>query len=328
MQPIRRGYEMNFESDMEHDARLLDTAEIRRILLDRISAILGDLSEYHLPDLKLRLTKRTSPTSPTPYQYEPSLAVVISGRKQVVLGSSAHVHDESLFLLTAVNLPTITHVPQASPEAPYVAMLWSLDLVAAKQLISEMDMDENLSVSGTAMSVGPAGRPLLDIFRRLLELHDDAGDTRILCDLFQREMLYRVFVSPAGARLRQIVRLGTQSNRVVRAVNWLRQNFRAPLHVGELAQISGMGVSTLHHHFRLLTSMSPLQFQKHLRLHEARRILLTEESDAGNAAIQVGYESVTQFNREYRRLFGEPPIRNVRALRSSALQAAAPIGVI
>lgn len=307
---------MEYRTTPEDESRRQDTQAIRDELSDKILNLLGAGQELDAPQLGLFLTKRTSPMPPTPYQYDPSLAMIIRGRKRVILGDTTYSYDESLFLLTAVNLPTITEVLGASPEDPYISIVLKLDLVAAKQLISEIDADEPSTPSGSAMAVGPATRPLFDALGRLIDLVDTPEDARILGDLIQREMLYRLLTSPSGARLRQIVRIGTQSNRVARAVMWLRENYRSPLRVEELARLSGMGVSTLHHHFRVLTAMSPLQFQKHLRLHEARRLLLEGEMDAGTAALDVGYESATQFNREYRRLFGAPPIRDVKSLRS------------
>ncbi|MGV6871802.1 AraC family transcriptional regulator N-terminal domain-containing protein [Pseudochelatococcus sp. B33] len=305
---------MEYRTTKEDEARRHETLTIRAELAKTIATLLGDREALEAPNLGLTLIKLTSPTAPTPYQYEPSLAMIIRGRKRVILGDTTYWYDESQFLLTAVNLPTITQVLEASPHDPYMSILWKFDLSAAKQLIAEIDTEE--PSTGPAMAVGPATRSLYDALARLIDLLATPSDAPILGDLIQREMLYRVLTSPAGARLRQIVRIGTQSNRVARAVAWLRENYRSPLRVEELARISGMGVSTLHHHFRVLTAMSPLQFQKHLRLHEARRLLLAEEVDAGTAALHVGYESATQFNREYRRLFGAPPIRDVKALRS------------
>jgi len=309
---------MDYRTTKEDDARRRETVAIRSVLAKTISGLLGNREELVAPNIGLTLFKRTSPAPPTPYQYDPSLAMIIKGRKRVILGSSSYWYDESLFLLTAVNLPTITEVLEASPREPYISILWKLDLTAAKQIIAVIDTEEPSAAPGSAMAVGPATKPLFDALARLIDLVSAPNDALILGDLLQREMLYRVLTSAAGTRLRQIVRIGTQSNRVARAIAWLRENYKSQLSVEELARISGMGISTLHHHFRVLTSMSPLQFQKHLRLHEARRLLLAEEMDAGTAALHVGYESATQFNREYRRLFGAPPMRDVKALRSTS----------
>lgn len=307
---------MEYRTTQEDESRRQETLAIRANLAETISSLLGDREELDAPDLGLKLIRLTAPTVPTPYQYEPSLAMIIRGRKRVILGDSTYWYDESQFLITAVNLPTITQVLEATPQDPYISIVWKFDLAAAKQLIAEIDVDA--SPTGPAMAVGPATKSLYDTLARLIDLLAAPSDAPILGDLIQREMLYRVLTSPAGARLRQIVRIGTQGNRIARAITWLRENYTLPLSIEELARVSGMGVSTLHHHFRMLTSMSPLQYQKHLRLHEARRLLLAENIDAGSAALHVGYESATQFNREYRRLFGAPPLRDIKALRSGS----------
>lgn len=287
-----------------------------------IARLLDDHDDLVTSIPGLTLNRRTSVSAPGSYLYEPSLSMIVQGSKRVVLGDATYLYDESRFLLTAVNLPTITQVLAATPEEPYISILLTLDLVAAKQMIADVDLAErDAAAEGTGMATGPATAALFGALTRLIELLDTPKDIPILGDLIQREFLYRVLTSPAGARLRQIVRLGTQGNRIACAINWLRDNYARPLRIEELAEASGMGVSTLHHHFRLLTAMSPLQFQKHLRLHEARRLMLSEELDAGNASLRVGYESATQFNREYRRLFGAPPMRDVKALRlTSAVQ--------
>lgn len=308
---------MEYRTTPADEARRHETREIRTIISDKILTCLGAKNDLFVPYLGLNLTKRISPTSPAPYQYEPSLSMIVTGRKRVILGETTYWYDESLCLLTALNLPAITQVLSASPETPYISVLWKLDLTVAKELMAHLDCREHLPVSGAAMAVAPATVFMFDALRRLIDLISAPQDAEILGNLIQKEMHYRLLVSPAGARLRQIVRLGSQSNRVAQAVTWLRDNYRSPLRIDELARIAGMGVSTLHHHFRLLTSMSPVQFQKHLRLHTARGLLLTEEMDAGAVALYVGYESATQFNREYRRLFGAPPIRDVKSLRSS-----------
>lgn len=307
---------MEHRTTLEDNERRHETQAIRAIVSDKIMECLGAKNDLFVPHLSLHLTRRTQPTPPLPYQYEPSLAMIVRGRKRVILGETTYWYDESCCLLTALNLPTITQVLSASPESPYISVLWKLDLSVAKKLMAHIDCGDHVPVSGPAMAVAPATIPMFDALSRLIDLVSMPQDAEILGDLIQKEMLYRLLVSPAGARLRQIVRLGSQSNRVAQAVAWLRDNYRLPLRVDELARIAGMGVSTLHHHFRLLTSMSPVQFQKHLRLHTARGLLLTEELDAGAAALYVGYESATQFNREYRRLFGAPPIRDVKSLRS------------
>ncbi|MDR2788044.1 MAG: AraC family transcriptional regulator [Candidatus Accumulibacter sp.] len=309
---------MIFEPDEADRRRRKETEQIRAGLVPRIAAFVGSDGERvtSLPDLSFSLLRK--PTPPASYLYEPCISMIIQGRKRVRLGGTTYVYDESRFLLTAVNLPTTTEVLEASPKVPYLSLLLRLDLQAARQMIADVDTrGSNGPADGPAMATGPATVELFDAIERLVDLLGNPKDVPHLGALIQREIIYRILTSCAGARFRETVLLGTQSQRTAKAIAWLRENFTQPLRVGDLAEMAGMGVSTLYHHFRAMTSMSPLQYQKHLRLHEARRILLAENVDAVTAAVRVGYESASQFNREYRRMFGAPPIRDVAPLRTS-----------
>lgn len=254
------------------------------------------------------------------YIYEPSLCMIVRGAKRVTLGDTTYRYNERTFLLTAVGMPTVTQIESARDGTPYVSLQLLLDLSAARQLIADIDIhSQSTSASiGSAMTTGAMTEELLDPVLRLVSLLRKPEEIPILAAGIHREILYRLLVGSSGDGLRQIVRSGTQENRSARAIAWLRKNFASRLRLEDLAEESGMAVSTLHHHFKAVTKMSPLQFQKHLRLHEARRLMLTEDADAGIAALRVGYESVTQFNREYRRLFGAPPKRDVSALMLAA----------
>jgi AraC-like DNA-binding protein len=309
---------MILEPDQTDRCRRKETEPIRAGLAHRVATFVGDGEERVTSLPGLSFAKLRAPTPPASYLYDPSISMIIRGRKRVRLGGSTYVYDESRFLLTAVNLPTVTEVLEASPETPYISLLMKLDLHASRQMIADVDMREaNVPVSGTAMATGPATIELFDAIKRLIDLLDQPRDLVHLGALIQREIIYRILTSPAGARFRETVFLGTKSQRTARAIAWLRENYARPLRVEDLAELVGMGVSTLHHHFRAMTAMSLLQYQKHLRLHEARRILLGENVDAVTAAMRVGYESASQFNREYRRMFGAPPIRDVTPLRKT-----------
>ncbi|MBX4994770.1 helix-turn-helix domain-containing protein [Rhizobium leguminosarum bv. viciae] len=265
----------------------------------------------------LSLHRRACPTAPDSSLYEPSFAFIISGAKRVILGDETYLYDQDHFLLTAVGLPTIVQVLDASIAAPYVSFKLDIDLDLARELIAEVDQLGGFTEGrGSGIAIGPVTPELTSAAMRLLDLLDHPVEIPILARSIQREILYRVMTGPVGSRLRHSVQVGTQTNRVSTAIRWLRENYDQPIRIESLADIAGMGESTLHHHFRALTAMSPVQYQKHLRLHEARRIMIADRVDASSAALRVGYESVTQFNREYRRLFGVPPKKDVRTILS------------
>ncbi len=282
--------------------------------VDRLTAVELDVSTA-VPGLLLY--RRTEPTFGSCSFQQAAIALIAQGSKQVSVGKDVYVYDESHFLLTSVDLPTVSRVLEASPERPYLALLLRLDLQLTRQLIADFDLETSVQ-SPVCRGIGtsPATREILSAFARLVELLDRPRDIPFLAGLIQRELLYRLLTTEHGVRLRQIASSGSQGNRVAKAITWLKQNYRRPLRLEELAGNVQMGVSTLHHHFRAVTAMSPLQYQKQLRLHEARRLMLIESLDVGSAAFSVGYESATQFSREYSRLFGQPPMRDVRSLRA------------
>ncbi|MET0308862.1 MAG: AraC family transcriptional regulator [Sphingomonas sp.] len=303
----------------ESDAnRRAETAPLRAMLAQRIERHLGPARSIDTAVNGLSLYRCTGDGASFATIYAPSLAVIVRGRKRIVVGSETYAYDESRFLLTAVDMPTIGDILDSSPAEPYLSILLKLDFELANSLIAEIDLAAIETGGGGAMATGPATVDLIDAVNRLVGLLDSPKDVPILGKLIEREILYRVLTGPAGTRLRQTVSLGTQANRAARVIAWMRDNYFSPVRVEMLAELAAMGVSTLHHHFRALTGMSPLQYQKHLRLHEARRLMLSEAIDAGSAALRVGYESPTQFSREYRRLFGAPPKRDVMALRAEA----------
>lgn len=269
----------------------------------------------------LTMYRLSAPNQPVPFVNEPHFALIAQGKKIVVLGKEVYAYDESHFLLTSIDLPTMVQVIEASPERPYLSLTLKLDLQLVRQTIAEFDLHSAENIPpGRGITTGPATAELLAPISRILDLLDQPKDIPPLSGLIIREILYRLLMGEQGVRLRQIALLGTQSNRTAKVIAWLKQNYTRPLRIEALAGIAGMGVSTLHHHFRAMTALSPLQYQKNLRLHEARRLMLDEGLDAGSAALRVGYESTPQFNREYRRAFGQPPLRDIKALRISADQ--------
>ena len=230
-----------------------------------------------------------------------------------------YVYDARHYLITSVHLPTIVQIIEASPEKPYLGLRLKFDQREMAQLMADSNLPPpRTQQSSRGMATGEVTVPLLGAFQRLVELLAEPKDIPILAPVIQREIIYRLLVGDQGARLRQIASAGSQSHQIARAIDWLKGNFTQPLRIDDLATQVNMSASTFHHHFRQLTAMSPLQYQKTLRLNEARRLMLTERLDAATAAFQVGYESPSQFSREYSRLFGKPPLRDITSLRQLA----------
>jgi AraC-like DNA-binding protein len=302
--------------------------ELRAELARKIALFVGSAEKLATDIPGLTLYRRTAPTAPASVTYEPSLAVVAQGRKQVALGRTTILYGESRFLLTSVDLPVISQVIEASEQSPYLCLLLKLEMPMVRELLSreEIPVVEPQS-DNPAMTTGESTAEFLSACCRLMDLLNTPRDIPFLSGLIQREIIYRILRTAEGQRLRAIATQGDQSHRTAKAIAWIKANYAKALRVEDLAQIAGMGVSTLHHHFRALTSMSPLQYQKQLRLHAARRRMLMDDLDAASAAFAVGYESASQFNREYSRFFGQPPMRDVRTLRSPSalpLEAAEP----
>jgi AraC-like DNA-binding protein len=264
----------------------------------------------------LRISRKCAPTECYSAAYEPELVVCVMGEKRITVGGTTHICDGSNFLLTSVDLPVVGQITKASKSEPFLALALKLEMPVVREILSQDEFLATEVASGTrGMAVGKTSVELLGACCRLMDLLDKPGDIPFLGGLIQREIIYRLLRSPLGKHLRAIATLGERSNRTARAVAWLKANYAKSLRVEDLASVAQMGVSTFHHHFRSLTAMSPLQYQKRLRLHEARNRMLTEGLDAASAAFEVGYESASQFSREYSRVFGMPPMRDVNARR-------------
>jgi AraC-like DNA-binding protein len=264
----------------------------------------------------VELYRRSAPTACMSGQYEPKLIVFAQGKKRINVGKAIYVCGESNFLLTSINLPVVSQVIAASLKEPILGLLLQLEMPLVREILSQQEFalhEECTDARG--MAVGISSLELLDACTRLVNLLDAPKDIPFLGSLIQREIIYRLLRSPQGKHLRAIATPGEPSHRTAKAVEWLRANYAKPLRVEELATMARMGVSTLHRQFRSLTTMSPLQFQKQLRLYVARERML-DGMDAASAAFKVGYESASQFNREYSRFFGQPPMRHIRNLRA------------
>jgi AraC-like DNA-binding protein len=269
------------------------------------------------------LFRSSAPSEPTHAVYEPALCLVAQGRKQVLLADELYTYDPVHYLLVSVDLPIVGQVVEATPQTPYLGLRLDLDPVQIGALIAEADLPPPSSrLSGRALAVSRLDAALLDAMARLLRLLETPEHLRMLAPPIVREILYRLLVGEQGARLRHIALGNSQTQRIGRAIDLLRRNFAEPLRIDDLASAANMSASGLHHHFKAVTAMSPLQYQKHLRLQEARRLMLGEDLDAATAGFRVGYESPSQFSREYRRLFGAPPLRDITRLRSASWSGA------
>jgi len=269
------------------------------------------------PIPSVSLFKHSAPDQePRSAMYEPSVCVSAQGAKRVLLGGETYVYNAGSFLITSVHLPTVVQVLQATPKKPFLGLVVRLD----PREISQLMLDSKLPPprpqrSARGMACGRMTLPLLAAINRLIDLLDAPQDIPILAPVIQREITYRLLASDRGERLRQVALAGSHGHQIAQAIGWLKAEYAQPLRIGELADRAHMSVSAFHQHFRVVTAMSPLQFQKWLRLNEARRLMLTEGMNAATAALRVGYESPSQFSREYRRLFEQSPLQDIKQLR-------------
>ena len=270
---------------------------------------------FETPIMGLTLFRAETLTQPNSSMMDASLCMIAQGKKQVILSEEAYTYDSNHFLFTAIDLPVITQVLEASVEQPYLSIVLRLDPYVLAQIMLEAHIpfkDTNTEKKG--MAVGVVNSELNDAFIRLLKLLDTPQDIPILSPLIIKEIFYRLLMSPQGDRLKRIVAVGTTGHRIVKAIEWLKTNFTKSFSIEELSSTMGMSASSFHQHFRDITSMSPLQYQKRMRLTEARRLLMTEECDISSTSMQVGYESLSQFSREYKRFFGVPPSVDIKSV--------------
>jgi len=287
--------------------------QMRRVLACKIADRTVAEGETRTEVPGLHLYRRSAPTACASAAYEPSLVVFLQGQKRINVGKTTYLCDGSNFLLTSIDLPVVSQVTAATINEPLLGLVLKLEMPAVREILSQQEFHlREESADACGMAVGVSSLELLGACSRLMDLLAAPQDIPFLAGLIQREVIYRLLCSPQGKHLRAIATLGEQSHRTSKAVEWLRVNYAKPVRIEELAAVARMGVSTLHHQFRSLTAMSPLQYQKQLRLHVARERMLNAGLDAATAAFEVGYESASQFNREYSRFFGQPPMRDIK----------------
>jgi AraC-like DNA-binding protein len=259
---------------------------------------------------RLMLSRSDAPTVLSPAIFTPLLCVLARGRKRVFLGRDEYRYDPDNYLIASADLPVRGQVL----VAPCLALTLTID----PALVAELLLDAppyRTHVPSPALAVSPLDDDLANALERLLRLLDHPADIPVLAGLIEREIVYRLLCGPQGEMLRQLARPSSQLSQISRAIGIIRSRYDEKIRIDELARAAGMSPTSFHRHFRRVTAMSPLQFQKRIRLHEARRMLLLQSADATHVSLDVGYESTSQFNREYRRLFGRPPARDAAEVR-------------
>jgi AraC-like DNA-binding protein len=310
---------------MAHDRTGLPLDELRVALASTIGRWTDGIGDRATPIADLLFFRREAPTPPGICRVEPSVVLVVQGKKRMLAGDDAYAYDSEHFLIASLDVPASSQVLEASSKRPCLGLTLKLDLRLLAELVPHVRLaarEDRAAARG--MALGKVTPTLLEAFKRLTDLLDEPDAIEVLAPLVRRELHYRLLTSDQAGRLRQIASVGSQSHLIARAIDWLKVNYAVPVRVEEMAARVHMSPSSLHHHFRQLTAMSPLQYQKWLRLNEARRLMLNEGFDAAGAAFKVGYESPSQFSREYARLFGAPPRRHVVGLRNRAAASQLP----
>jgi AraC-like DNA-binding protein len=285
-------------------------------LIDRMGrAVSGDGVREVMPGIVLARSSKL--TEHVHSVFTPAFCVIAQGSKEVLLGDEVFRYDSGHYLISTVDLPIVSHVVEASPERPYFSFRLNLEptVVASVMMEAEIKIRKG-DASVKAMDVSPVDTTMLDAVVRLVRLIDTPEEIQVLAPLIIREIVYRLLRGEQGARLGHLMTSG-DTRRISKAVGHLREHFYEPLRIENIARELGMSVSGFHHHFKSVTAMSPLQFQKQIRLQEARRLMLGEDLDAASAGFRVGYEDPSYFSRDYKKQFGAPPQRDIARLRGS-----------
>ena len=297
------------------DEVILDGMTLDQTILDEMigrAVRHADTVADSLPRLRIRVRPHAS--GPVAALYRPMLCLVLQGAKQVVIGDRVLRYDPARYFISSLDLAGHGHVVEARADRPFVSLNLALDLEQVAALVPDVPAGGEASAPGFATA--PVTRALLDPMCRLLRLLDEPNDAPVLAPLFEREILYRLLREPHGFALRQLARADSRMTQVRRAIAWIRAHRDEPLRIERLAEVAGMSAASLHRHFKVATGTSPLRYQKSLRLQQARRRMLANE-DATRVGYAVGYRSLSQFSREYARMFGEPPARDARRARDA-----------
>lgn len=293
------------------------TAQLNAELKQKLLHYLKTPCIYPTAIQGFNLARREESGKPENCFERPLVGLVVQGAKHSLMGGKEYVYTENQSIVAGVDMPIASYVINPTHEKPFLFLYLYLD----RQMLSSLALDMKQPFSSDAettssISIADTNTDILEMFLRLLELHEKPEQIPLRAPMMLRELHYLLLISPHGHLLRQLNTPGTQNNQVVQAITWIREHYKTPMRVASLARQVNMSTANLHRHFKLLTGLSPLQYQKQLRLYEAQRLMLVENERASSAALSVGYESVTQFNREYKRIFGEPPLRDMHRRRS------------
>ncbi|MCV4264302.1 AraC family transcriptional regulator [Pseudomonas capsici] len=290
-------------------------------LVDLISRHAPTDGIHPTPIAGVSLVRSDSPTVPMPVVYEPTLCLIAQGRKQVMVGTTSYIYDAAKYLVASVDIPVTGSVIEASEAEPYLCLVLDLDMTVLSELVLRYPApDETNDLPAAGIELNDTTPELLDAVARLARLLDTPDDIEALAPLTIREILYRLLIGSGNGVVRQMARADSRLSQIARAIAWLRGHYSETCRIDDIADIAGMSRSTFHAHFKAVTSMSPLEFRSQLRLQEARRLMVAEALDAAGAGYRVGYESPSQFSRDYARMFGLPPARDAGRLRG-AVQA-------
>jgi AraC-like DNA-binding protein len=270
----------------------------------------------------LAMMRGSQPSVCMPTVYQPMVCIVVQGRKRALLGEEVFYYDPLNYLVVSVTLPVMGQVLEATPEHPYLCIRLNLDADEIGRMLLELKQRPTAPPGADrGLFVARVSEPLLDAVLRLVRLLDTPSDLPVLGPIALREIYYRLLMGELGHRLMDLAEGGGTTHRVARAIDWLKQHYDQPLRIEDLADAVHMSPSALHHRFKAVSGMSPLQYQKQLRLHEARRLMFADGLECAAAGHRVGYESPSQFSREYRRLFGAPPRQEIAKLKESGQAA-------
>lgn len=304
---------------MGKHANAVDDDSAASLLAREIARVAAMDGDFPMAVAGLTVHRRSAPNAPMPCIYGLGLGIVAQGSKQVMLGEAIYDYSAGAAMVTTVDLPVVSNVMTASAATPFLGVMLSIDpgmlLMAANAMALDQAPKQRASQS---MAFKAADPQVIALLVRLLRLHDEPALAPLVAPLIIQEIVIRLLSGEFGPMLRHLVAVNSPSQQIARSVNWLKQHFTELLRVDTLAASVHMSPSTFRQHFRNVTGLSPLQYQKQLRLQEARQLMLSQDIDAGSAGVRVGYDSASQFSREYARLFGEPPLRDIQRMRTAS----------